>query len=274
MMDGVERLSVLLVGLGRVGWRGLGGAETHYASVAAHPRLTIAAGVDSDATARTDFQQATGSLVFDDMDAALADARPQLVIVATPVATHNALVHKAAFADSVRGILCEKPMALTVDECDNMRRTCYRRNKVLLIGHQRRYEQNHRLTRAFLRSGVLGAIKGGRCVFPGTDWLNNGTHGADTLRMLMGDAPYSLRLGGENNQQFTVQVACRYGQVSLESYRTLVPGYRRAMLDDLLECVDSGAEKRPECSAEDGMEAVRATLAAEAAWKAAYETAA
>jgi predicted dehydrogenase len=259
----------LIVGLGKIGWRGWPQqptVETHYAQLSQHPSIEVVGGVDTDDATRAEFQGVTTKLVYSDLQTALADCSPSIVVVATPPSNHRASVIAAAHGASVRGIICEKPMAATVDECSEMAVTCYRKDKVLLIGHQRRYEQSHRLLRAFLKSEVLGPVVGGRCVFPGEEWLNNGSHAADTMRMLVGDAlPYSLRKGAPNTRVFQAIVACRYGNVMLESYGHLVPGYLRAMYDDLIECMETG--KQPECSAQDGLEAVRATLAAEEVWR-------
>lgn len=260
---------VLLVGLGRIGWRGFPShpaAETHYATITSHPRLKLVGGVDTNDDTRREFQEATAStLVYPDLPTALRDSAPQIVVVSTPPSVHREHVILSALAPSVRGILCEKPMAESVDDCSAMAVECYRKDKALVIGHQRRYEQNHILLRAFLKSGVLGQPVGGRCTFPGPDWLNNGSHAADTMRMMMGDAPFSLRMGADNTRVFQATVACRNGNVMLESYNRLAPGYLRAMYDDLIECIETG--KKPDCSADDGLEAVRAALAAEEVWR-------
>lgn len=258
----------IIAGLGRIGWRGWPdnpSVETHYGSLSTHPRIKLVGGVDTDDATRHSFQEATSLLVYPDIQSALSDSAADIVIVATPPATHAEMVCTAALSNPVRGIICEKPMSTSVDECSRMAVSCYRKNKVLLIGHQRRYEQSHRLLRAFLKSEVLGSPVGGRCIFPGEDWLNNGSHAADTMRMLLGDhLPYTLRRGGSNTRVFQAIVACRNGSVMLESYGKLVPGYMRSMYDDLIECMET--EKRPECSADDGLEAVRCALAAERMW--------
>lgn len=191
----------LIVGLGKIGWRGWPQnptVETHYTQLSQHPAIEVVGGVDTDDATRAQFQGTTHLLVYPTVDSAIADTAPDIVVVATPPYSHLHDVTAAAQHDSVRGIICEKPMAQTVDECSEMAVSCYRKGKVLLIGHQRRYEQSHRLLRAFLKSEVLGPVVGGRCTFPGEDWLNNGTHAADTMRMLVGDAlPYTLRKGAD-----------------------------------------------------------------------------
>ena len=259
----------LLVGLGRIAWRGFPhnpAAETHYQALVAHPSIRLIGGVDPNDSTRAEFQEVSSLLTYPTLQQALDDSQADMLVISSPVETHPEMVCVAATYECVRGILCEKPMALNVDECSRMAVTCYRRDKVLLVGHQRRYEQSHRMLRAFLKSETLGKPVGGRCTFPGEDWLNNGTHAADTMRFLLGDeVPFTLRMGKENTRVFQATVACQQGSVMLESYAHLVSGYRRVMLDDLIECMES--DKHPECSADDGLEAVRATLAAEEVWR-------
>lgn len=257
----------LIVGLGRIGWRGFDNpaVETHYGTLSTHPHISVVGGIDSDDSTRLAFQESTHLPVYTDIDAAITDTAADIVVVASPAETHAEMVCKAALHDCVRGILCEKPMSTSVDECSRMAVACYRKNKVLVIGHQRRYEQNHRLVRAFIRSGALGDLVGGRCVFPGRDYLNNGSHAADVMRFLVGDdIPFTIRLGGENTRVFAATVACKQGNITIESYGKLVAGYMQTMYNDLVECMES--DRRPECGADDGTEAVRLALAAEEMW--------
>ena len=260
------RHRALLVGLGAIGWRwSQPGAprsnnaanETHYHTMKHHPQIDFAGGVDVDDAARREFQQATSALVYSDLAAALTDAQPAIVTIATPPSSHADLVCQVAAFESVKGIICEKPMAESVADCRRMLDAC--RGKTLIIGHQRRYEQRHRLLRAFLRSDALGQIMAGVCTFPG-DYLNNGTHAADILRFLVGDdKPHFL----ERDNDFTVRIACEHGVIRLSSYGNLEPGYMRVMYDDALDCVENG--HTPECSGEDGLEAVRLALSAKEA---------
>lgn len=260
------RHRALLVGLGAIGWRwsqsdesrsNYAARETHYHAMKHHSLIDLVGGVDPDEGARKDFQSAAGNLVYPNLSSALRDAQPSIVAIATPPSTHADLVCEAAACATVAGIICEKPMAESVDDCRRMIDACA--GKTLIIAHQRRYEQRHRLLRAFLKSGTLGAVMAGVCTFPG-DYLSNGSHAADTLRFLVGDdKPMFI----ESADDFTVRIACEHGSVRLSSYGNLEPGYLKSLYDDLLECMDTS--HTPQCSGEDGLEAVRMALAAKEA---------
>lgn len=261
----------LLVGLGAIGWRwsqpdaprsNCAANETHYHTMKHHPLIDFAGGVDVDDAARREFQQATSALTYPDLATALTDAQPAIVTIATPPHTHADLVMQAAACPTVRGIICEKPMAESVADCRRMLDAC--RGKVLVIGHQRRYEQRHRLLRAFLKSEAIGKPVAGACYFSGT-YLNNGTHAADIMRFLLGDGPW--RIERKVGEVFNAWVSTEHGAITLFSRGNLEPGYMKAMYDNLLECMES--DHTPECSGEDGMEAVRMALAAQEAHEAA-----
>ena len=227
-----------------------------------HAGIDLTGGVDVDAGARKEFQQATGTLVYPDLASALTDAQPAIVTIATPPQTHAALVCEAAACPSVKAIICEKPMAESVSDCKRMIAACS--GKTMIIGHQRRYEQRHRLLRAFIRSEAMGKPVAGACTFSG-GWLNNGTHAADTMRFLVGDGPWSIYQA--KGEVFSAWVSTEHGSIILSSGGNLVPGYLKAMYDDALECMETG--RTPECSGEDGMEAVRLALAAQESHEAA-----
>lgn len=264
--------TALLVGLGRIGWMGFeeyGSVPTHGSTLMAMrgPRIFLAAGVDTDAKRRLIFQEATQLRVYASMTDALHDEQPSIVTIATPPETHRDLVLEAAAFPSVKGIVCEKPLAPTVAACREITAACEKFHKVLLVDHQRRYERNHLLAAHFIKSGALGKVLAASAVFPATDggWLNNGSHAADTMRMLAGDAPASMQPVGVN--MFQVTCICENGRLTIDSYGKLHSGYLEAMYANMLECLETGAT--PQCSGEDGLEAVRMTLQAQEAHEAA-----
>src|SRR2546422_8304764 len=116
------RYNVCLVGLGRIGVRGFSdpAIETHAEAILVHPHLKLCAGVDTSEDARRAFQMATGVRAY----AALADAlkaeRPQIVSICTPQSTHM-LLTEIAYSTNITGVvICEKPMAESVQHCERM----------------------------------------------------------------------------------------------------------------------------------------------------------
>ena len=79
---------------------------------------------------------------FEDVAAMLAERKPDVVIVATTAPTHCAYTCAAAEAGA-KYILCEKPMAVSLAECDQMLTVCRRHRVKLAINHQMRFMEQY-----------------------------------------------------------------------------------------------------------------------------------
>lgn len=62
-------------------------------------------------------------------------------------------------------VLCEKPMAVTMDECEQMLAAAKRTGNVLMIGHNQRFNKAHVEARRMLKSGEWGKPIGFRTTF-------------------------------------------------------------------------------------------------------------
>ncbi len=94
----------------------------------------------------------------------------------------------AAARSGVKGILCEKPMAVSLDEADRMIEACERAGAVLAIGHAHRFSPQAVQARALIQAGEIGeiALIWGHCSL---DLMNNGVHVIDLIGFLNGDNP-------------------------------------------------------------------------------------
>ena len=115
----------------------------------------------------------------------LAELRPELVSVCTWPDSHARIVQDLACA-GVRGILCEKPMALRLDHIQSMLTTCRSAGVKLAGGHQFRFHANFIRARELVLSGALGAIRGVRGEISGV-LADNGPHLMDAVRFVLGD---------------------------------------------------------------------------------------
>lgn len=62
-------------------------------------------------------------------------------------------------------VLCEKPMAVTLEECILMVKTAKENNKYLMIGHNQRLAKSHARARQLVEAGEIGEIITFRTVF-------------------------------------------------------------------------------------------------------------
>ncbi|MCL5005690.1 MAG: Gfo/Idh/MocA family oxidoreductase [Acidobacteria bacterium] len=100
---------------------------------------------------------AAASYTYDDYAQCLENPEVEAVFVATSNGTHAEYAVRAAQAG--RHVLCEKPMAATVEQCLDMNRAC-RENKVrLMIAYRKYFEPASLALKKLLGSGKLGKVK-------------------------------------------------------------------------------------------------------------------
>ena len=117
--------------------------------------------------------------------------RLDLVAICTQAPQH-APVAMAAAEMGVKGILCEKPIALTLGEADAMIETCARTGARLAINHQTRMIPNTFLVERLLQDGAIGELRAVRMVDKGGRPAGNSlmellTHVFDLARIYAGD---------------------------------------------------------------------------------------
>lgn len=142
---------------------------------------------------------------YEDYRTLLENKAVDAVSVCTPPDMHAEIAIAAAQAG--KHVLCEKPMAVTVEDTDKMIEAAQKNNVKLMVGHSLRYSENFRTVRRLLADGVVGKailarlelFSGGPVVWPsvskfftrkgagGGVLLNVGTHAVDLLRWIIGD---------------------------------------------------------------------------------------
>ena len=93
---------------------------------------------------------------FTDLSELLSKARPELVAIATPVATHYSLV-KASLEAGCH-VLCEKPLAATAKEAEELVELAAKKGRSLFVDHTFTYTGSVRTIRDLYRAGGLGDL--------------------------------------------------------------------------------------------------------------------
>lgn len=145
---------------------------------------------------RLTFTQDAGELFASDIDA---------VIVATPVRTHFALAKQALLAG--KHVFVEKPLAVTVDEVEELVALAAERNLALMVGYTFLYHRSVRELRRMLDAGELGKL-----YYIDAQRLNLGLYRPDVnvvwdlaphdlsmLRYLLDADPVSVRADGASH---------------------------------------------------------------------------
>ena len=95
-------------------------------------------------------------VAYTSLEALVADARVDVVFIASPNFLHAPYTKMAAQAG--KHVLVEKPMAVCIDEAVDMVRTCKSHNVKLGVGFHLRHHPGHREARRLIGEGVLGTI--------------------------------------------------------------------------------------------------------------------
>ena len=93
---------------------------------------------------------------YEDIDSLLADKSLEVVIIATPNKFHKEQVIKAAKAG--KHIICEKPIAMSVADFDEMLKASKANNVVLTSHQQRRFDQDFQIVKTVYDKGLLGNV--------------------------------------------------------------------------------------------------------------------
>ena len=142
-------IRVCLVGAGRAG-------QVHAESLVRHiPDGKLAALVDPNEAAleKTAARFAVESR-FNSFEEAIDRVPFDAVVITTPTFTHRELAMMAA----ARGkhTFCEKPMALTISECDEMIAAAERNGVFLQLGFMRRFDPDFQAAAARIEAGEIG----------------------------------------------------------------------------------------------------------------------
>ena len=97
-----------------------------------------------------------GIQTYDSLDAMLVNADVNLVVVVTPHNTHAGLALKAL--NSGRHVVCEKPMAVTNEECDSMIAAAKKNGLVISTYHNRHWDGCILDALETIASGKIGEV--------------------------------------------------------------------------------------------------------------------
>lgn len=199
MSNSLETIHVGVIGLGSAGRKHL----RHYKSL---PGVEVVGIVDTDEHRRQAVaQEFEVERTYADYHQLLDDPRLQAISICTPPFLHRKIVVSAA----ERGVHvhCEKPMALSLKDCDDMIEACRKKNLILYISFEPRQLPAFRRVKELLSSGEYGEplwlmdrrllpATPGVWMPPSWFWrrelgggllIENGGHHFDYIRWVMGE---------------------------------------------------------------------------------------
>ena len=138
--------------------------------------------------------------VHETPDALIADPTIDIIDIAFPPDQQPELIRKALAQPHIKGILAQKPLALTLEDAIKLRDAAAKAGKILSVNQNMRYDQSMRVLKQILDKGELGtpvmatiemrAIPHWQTFLEDYDRLtlsNMSVHHLDVLRFLFGD---------------------------------------------------------------------------------------
>jgi glucose-fructose oxidoreductase len=94
---------------------------------------------------------------YDTIEDIEANEDIDIVYIVTPTSTHADFAIRAANAG--KHVFCEKPMAMTVEECQAIIDACNNNEVFLSVGYRMQHEQNTRLVMSYARNERYGQVQ-------------------------------------------------------------------------------------------------------------------
>jgi len=150
-VNDMKTIKVGLIGCGRAGM-------IHARSYAGHIREAELTALCDPSEENLDAARAELNIQDTCTDYREILARPEIdaVVVVTPTQFHREIVVAAAGAH--KHVFCEKPMASTTAECDEMINACRENGVKLQLGFMRRFDKSFRRGKEILDSGAIGRV--------------------------------------------------------------------------------------------------------------------
>ncbi len=153
-MAASKRVGYAVVGLGRISERAVLPAFRHSKKA---KLIALVSGDERKARRLAAAFGASDYYSYEDFALCLSHPKVDAVYIATPNGTHAEFTVRAAAAG--KHVLCEKPMATTVDDCQRMIEAC-RGNRVrLMIAYRKYLERASLALKRLITSGKLGRLK-------------------------------------------------------------------------------------------------------------------
>lgn len=207
------RLNVALIGCGRI-------AQSHLDALAQNPECNLTSVVDVNEEAARAVAAKFACRAFADYRDLARAGRLDAVIICTPPATHAEIA--LFFLAQKIHVLCEKPLAVRVEDALRMIKTAEQEGALLMMASKFRYTEDVIALRRLLASGALGEVALFENVFSGktdmsTRWnsdkalsgggvlIDNGCHSVDIARYLLGPIVEVQTLEGKRLQPIAVE---------------------------------------------------------------------
>lgn len=176
-------INVAIIGAGRMGRR--------HVQVVRDSGLNVVGICDLNPEAlslATEEQNVSPKLHFTDVRQMLKQTAPECVIIATTAPSHCEYTCLAA-ESGAKFVLCEKPMAVSLAECDKMLEVCAHNGTELAVNHQMRFMEQYTEPKRIIESDAFGGLCSITVAGGNIGIAMNGTHYFEMFRFMTDEAP-------------------------------------------------------------------------------------
>jgi scyllo-inositol 2-dehydrogenase (NAD+) len=145
----MSQARVVLIGAGRAG-------AVHANNIRRYTEAGVSAVVDGDQGRAAELAQQVGARPFTSLDEAVAAGDLDAAVITAPTHAHRDLTVTAL--EHGLHVFCEKPMALSTAECDDMIAAARAADRILQIGFVRRFQPEFAEARARIEAGEIGDV--------------------------------------------------------------------------------------------------------------------
>ena len=135
----------------------------HIPEYADHPDAKLLGLYDINLARAQELAAQHGATAYETVEALLANPEIHAVSICAANFAHAELTIAALRAG--KHVLCEKPMAITLEECEAMVEEAKKAGKYLMIGHNQRLAKAHAVAKELITEGMIGDIVTFRTTF-------------------------------------------------------------------------------------------------------------
>ncbi len=157
-------------------------------------KLDVVGAFDMQEPARAKAQADFGlpaQALFADARSMFERTRPEVAVIATTAPSHPDLVCLAA-ANGAKFILCEKPMATSLADCDRMIDACAKAGAKLAINHQMRFMEQYTVAKEIVEGESFGGLSSVTVTVGNFGMAMNGSHYFEMFRYMTDERPVSV----------------------------------------------------------------------------------
>lgn len=161
--------------------------SSHAGCYAAHPATQLVAGSDLDAERLAKFGQKWGvTALYPDYREMLERERPDVVSITTSWGHDHAAIAPVVAASGVKAIFCEKPIATSMAEANQIVKAVREHGVTFSCAYLRRWNPRYHALRKALDEGIVGRIQSISAIGISA-LMHAGTHYVDIMAYLCGD---------------------------------------------------------------------------------------